>query len=116
LLTARPEEPATIIPDQTILDAFEQYSFSFIPELARFTCIPTAIVHRHLTQSLGLVVKHLLWVPDPLTPTQKRSMPLSQLSSCASSGPSTPWLAVHYHPLTNHGSIFLQTMSRSGFA
>jgi hypothetical protein len=61
----------TIVVDQIILDAFEHYSFSYIRELARLTCIPTTTVHRHLTQSLGFVVKHLRWVPNTLTPTQK---------------------------------------------
>jgi hypothetical protein len=28
-------------------------------------------VHRHLTQFLGFVVKHLCWVPHTLTPTQE---------------------------------------------
>jgi hypothetical protein len=42
-----------------------------IRQLARFTCIPTTTVHRHLTQSLGFMVKHLRWVPHTLTPTQE---------------------------------------------
>jgi hypothetical protein len=29
------------------------------------------MVHRHLAQSLGFVVKHLRWVPHTFTPTQK---------------------------------------------
>jgi hypothetical protein len=49
----------TIVFDQAILDALEHYSFSSIRELARLTCIPTKAVHRHLTQSLRLVVRHL---------------------------------------------------------
>jgi hypothetical protein len=59
-----PEEPATAVIDQAILDAFEQEPFSSIRELAKLTCIPTTTVHRHLTQSLGFVVKHLRWVPQ----------------------------------------------------
>jgi hypothetical protein len=58
-----------------MLDAIEQYPFSSIRELARFICIficvPTTTVHRHFTQSLSSVVKHLRWVPHTLTPTQK---------------------------------------------
>jgi hypothetical protein len=83
-----PEEPATIVIDQAILDAFEQYPFSSIRELDRLICIPITTVHQHLRQSFGFVVKHHYWVPHTLTPTQKWSVPLSQLSSCASSGPS----------------------------
>jgi hypothetical protein len=81
------EEPATIVIDQAILDAIEHYPLSSIRELARFTCIPALTVRRHLTQSLGFVVKHLCWATHSPTPTQKRSVPLSQLKSCASSGP-----------------------------
>jgi hypothetical protein len=69
-LTAR-QEPATIVIDQTILDALEQHSFSSIRELAHFTCVPTTTVHQHLTQSLGFDVKRLRWVPHTLTPTHK---------------------------------------------
>jgi hypothetical protein len=54
-----PEEPTTIIIDQTILNALEHYPFSSTRELARPTCIPTTVVHQHITQSLGFVVKHL---------------------------------------------------------
>jgi hypothetical protein len=39
--------------------------------MAKPTCIPTTTVHRHLTQSLGFVVKHLYWVSRSLTDTQK---------------------------------------------
>jgi hypothetical protein len=67
----RPDEPATIVIDQAVLDALERYPFSSIRELARLTCIPTTTVHRHLTQPLGFVVKHLRWVAHTLTPTQK---------------------------------------------
>jgi hypothetical protein len=66
-----PKQPATIVIDQAMLDSLEQYPFSSIRELVRFICIPTTTVHRHLTQSLSFVVKHLRWVPHTLTPTQK---------------------------------------------
>jgi hypothetical protein len=56
VLSPPSEEPATIVIDQTIIDALEQYPFSSIQELARLTCIPTIIVHQHLTQSLDFVV------------------------------------------------------------
>jgi uncharacterized protein YueI len=42
-----------------------------IRELARPACIPVTTVQRHLTQSLGFVVKHLRWVPHTLSPIQK---------------------------------------------
>jgi hypothetical protein len=85
-------------------------------EVARLICVPTTAVHRHLTQSLGFVAKHLRWVPHTLTPTQKPSVQLSQLSSCASSDPSNTTLGSSFSPFTSHGSISRQTMNRSGFA
>jgi hypothetical protein len=66
-----PEEPATTVIDQAILDAFEQQPFPSIQELAGLTCISITTVHRHLTQSLGFVVKHLGWDRHSLTATQK---------------------------------------------
>jgi hypothetical protein len=97
-----------IVIDQTILDTLEHYPFSLIRELTGFTCIPTTAVHRHSTQSPGFVVKRLRWVPHTLTSTQKRNVLLSQLSSCASSGPHTArkcrafceenWLRLAVHP------------------
>jgi hypothetical protein len=54
-----PEEPASIVIDQAILDILEHYPFSSIQELTRLTWIPTTTAHRHLTQSLVFVVKHL---------------------------------------------------------
>jgi hypothetical protein len=44
-----PEEPATIVIDQAILGALEQYPFSSTWELICLTCIPTTTIHRHLT-------------------------------------------------------------------
>jgi hypothetical protein len=102
-----PEEPATILIDQAILDAFEHYPFSSVRELARLTCIPTATVHRHLTQSLGFVLQHIAGFPRPSRLLTKGSVSLSQLSSCASSGPSRTTAGSSLSPLTSHGSIFL---------
>jgi hypothetical protein len=113
-LTA-PEEPATIVIDQAILDALEQCSVSSLLGLARFTCIPTTTLHRHMTQSLGVVVKHLRWVPHTLTRTRKTERItlsielLHQLRSIEHHG----WQSII--TLTSHVSIFQQTMSRSGF-
>jgi hypothetical protein len=44
ILVDRPEEPATIVIDQAILDALEHYPFSSIRGLARLICIPTTSV------------------------------------------------------------------------
>jgi hypothetical protein len=47
ILIDPPEEPATFVIDQAILDALEQYPLYSIRELAGLTCIPTTTVHRH---------------------------------------------------------------------
>jgi hypothetical protein len=62
------EHPATVI-DEAILNALDKPPFSSVRELAQLTCIPRSTVHRHLTQSLGFVVKHLRWIPHNLTAT-----------------------------------------------
>jgi hypothetical protein len=54
-----------------MLDSLEQYPFSSIRELARFMCIPTTTVRRHLMQLHSFLVKHLRWVPHTLMSTQK---------------------------------------------
>jgi hypothetical protein len=77
---------------------------SFIRELARFTCIPTTTAHRHLTQSLGFVVKHHHWVLHTITPTQKTERatlsiePLRRLRS-----------------IEHHGWQFIITLDESWF-
>jgi hypothetical protein len=60
----------TII-DRAILDAHDKQPFSSILELAQLTCIPIITVHRHLTKSLGFVVRDLRWIPHPLKETCK---------------------------------------------
>jgi hypothetical protein len=114
-----PDEPPTIAIDQAILDAFEHHPFSSIRELALLSCIPTAIVHRHSTQSLGFVVKHIRWVPHTFTPPQKTEPAallvelLRQLRSIEHHGwqfiitLDESWFSL---------SIFLQTMNRPAFA
>jgi hypothetical protein len=57
--------------DDAILDALDKQPFSSVRELAKLACIPTPTVYRHLTRSLGFVVKHLRSVPHTLTDTQK---------------------------------------------
>jgi hypothetical protein len=65
------DEPPTSIIDDAILDAFDKQSFSSVRKLAKLTCIPNTTVYRHLTRSLGFVVKNLRWVPHTSTDTQK---------------------------------------------
>jgi hypothetical protein len=45
--------------DQTILTAFDEYSFLSMQNLAKRTCIPPTTVWRWLTHFIGFVVKHL---------------------------------------------------------
>jgi DNA-binding MurR/RpiR family transcriptional regulator len=52
------EESANPVIDNTVLDALEKQPFSSIRELAKLTCFPTTTIYRHLTRSLGFVVKH----------------------------------------------------------
>jgi hypothetical protein len=65
------DEPPTTIIDDAILEALDRQPFSSVRELAKLPGIPTTRVYRHLTKSLGLVLKHLRWVPHTLTDTQK---------------------------------------------
>jgi hypothetical protein len=65
------DEPPTTIIDDAILDTLDKQPFSFVQELAKLICIPTTTVYRHLTRSLGFVVKYLRSVPHALTDTQK---------------------------------------------
>jgi hypothetical protein len=66
-----PDEPPTTILDDAVLVALDKQPFSSVRELAKVTCIPTTTVDRHLTKSLGFVLKHLRWVPHPPTDIQK---------------------------------------------
>jgi hypothetical protein len=108
-----------IVIDQAILDTLEQYPFSSIWELAGFTFIPTTPIHRHLTQSFGFVVKHLRWVSNTLTPTQEteRATLSIELLHQLRSIEHHDWQSIiTLDELWFYRSIFLQTMSRSGFA
>jgi hypothetical protein len=75
------EKPLNTVMDDAILDALQQQPFSSVRELAKLTCIPRSTVHRHLTQTLGFVVKHLRGIPHSLTDAQKAShaFPTNQL-------------------------------------
>jgi hypothetical protein len=48
--------------DQTILAALKDIPFASVQKLSRPTHLPSMIVYRRLTQSLGFVTRHLRWV------------------------------------------------------
>jgi hypothetical protein len=54
LVEAWPGDSPNIIIDHAILKALENQPFSSVWELAKLTCIPTAPVYRHSTQSVDL--------------------------------------------------------------
>jgi hypothetical protein len=60
--------------DEAIPTALAEFPFQFssVRELSRRICLPRSTVHRHLTQSLRLTVRHLRWVPHFLTAEQKQ--------------------------------------------
>jgi predicted DNA-binding transcriptional regulator AlpA len=49
----------------------DKQRFSSIRESAKLTGIPPTTIYRRITKSLGSLVKHLPWVPDDFTQTQK---------------------------------------------
>jgi hypothetical protein len=53
--------------DEAMLMALAEFPFPFssVSELSRRICLPRPTVHphRHLTQSLRVIVRHLRWVP-----------------------------------------------------
>jgi hypothetical protein len=57
--------------DQVILAALEDGAFAQVRQLCRLTHLLSTTVYRHLTQSLGFVVRHLRWVPHALSDAQK---------------------------------------------
>jgi AraC-like DNA-binding protein len=57
--------------DEVILKALAGESFPSVRELAQHTCLSRTTVHRHLTCSFGLTVRHLRWVTHRLSPGQK---------------------------------------------
>jgi hypothetical protein len=46
--------------DQVVLAALEDSPFASVPQLSRLTHLPSMIVYRRLTQSLGFVASHLV--------------------------------------------------------
>jgi hypothetical protein len=71
--SAEPMPVETSPVDQAILTALADYPFSSGRELSRLTCLPRSTVHRHLTRSLHLTIRHLRWVPHFLDPGQKQT-------------------------------------------
>jgi hypothetical protein len=59
IISESPDEPPLTSIDNAILDALDKQPFSSIQELAKIMCIPSPMVDRHLTSSLGFGVKHL---------------------------------------------------------
>jgi hypothetical protein len=57
--------------NEAILSALQEYPFSSLRALSRLTHLSRTSVHRHLTQSLGYVIRHLHWVPHSLSADQK---------------------------------------------
>jgi hypothetical protein len=49
--------------DEAILTALAEFPFSSVRELSRRICLPRSTMHRHLTQSLRFMVRHLRSVP-----------------------------------------------------
>jgi transposase len=58
--------------DQAITLALNDEPFASIRQIARKTLLPRSTIYRHLTNSMGFVVKHLRWVPHNLSDDQKQ--------------------------------------------
>jgi hypothetical protein len=56
--------------DQAILAALEDNPFASVRQLSRLTYLPSTIVYRRLTQSLGFVARHLRLEPHALSDAQ----------------------------------------------
>jgi hypothetical protein len=57
--------------DEAILSALQEYPFSSVRALSRLTHPSRTSVHRHPTQSLEYVIRHLHWVPHSLSADEK---------------------------------------------
>jgi hypothetical protein len=57
--------------DADILKALTDNPFSSVRELSWMTCLFRSTVHRCLTESLGLTVRHLYWIHYCLSNDQK---------------------------------------------
>ena len=58
--------------DQAITLALNEEPFASIRQIARKTLLPRSTIFRHLTLSMGFVMKHLRWVPHNLSDDQKQ--------------------------------------------
>jgi hypothetical protein len=67
------ETPPTTVLDDATLNALKQRPFCSVIKLAKLTCIPRSTVPRHLTRTLGFVVKHLRSVSHNFAAAQKAS-------------------------------------------
>jgi hypothetical protein len=67
----RPVVESSLV-DDALFAALADYPFSSIRELSRRTCLPRFTVHRHLTHSLRLTIRHLRCVSHLLIAEQKR--------------------------------------------
>jgi hypothetical protein len=57
--------------DEVSLSTLAETPFASVRQLARLTHRSAVTVYRRLTQSLGFTARHLHWVPDFLSDTQK---------------------------------------------
>jgi hypothetical protein len=58
--------------DQAIFTALADDPFSLVQEISQLTCLPRSTVHRHLIDLLHFRIQHLRWIPDLLSPEEKR--------------------------------------------
>jgi hypothetical protein len=56
--------------DQAILAALDNSPFASVRQLSRLTHIPSPTVYRRFSQSVGVVARHLRWVPHVLSDAQ----------------------------------------------
>jgi hypothetical protein len=49
--------------DEAILTDLAEFPFSSVGELSQRVCLPRSTLHRNLTQSLRLTMRHLRWAP-----------------------------------------------------
>jgi hypothetical protein len=57
--------------NEAILLAFSHEPFSSVRQIARRTCLPRSTAYRRLVDSLHFTIRHLHWVPDKLSDSQK---------------------------------------------
>jgi DNA-binding MarR family transcriptional regulator len=97
--------------DEAILKALADEPFPSVRELARHMCLSRTMVHRHLTCSFGLTVRHLHWVPHWLSPGQKAKGSPSRESCFQCLIRKKPETGITLLRWMNHGSISARIMS-----